>query len=464
MEYILKNGIVFDPANNIDGEKKDILIKDGYIVSEVSKDAKIIDVTNKLVMPGGVDLHSHIAGPKLSVGRLYRPEDTRRGIKPAPCGAIEGFEAGFSIPTCPTTGYRYTRMGYTTVTEAAVPPLEAKHAHEEINSIPNLDIPTLTLFGNNWFMLKYVKENNLEKLALFISKWLKLAKGYGIKIVNPCGSEAWGWGKNVDGLDDPEPHWGVTGRQVIQALTKVNEKLGLPHSVHVHTNDLGHPGNYETTLETFDCVKDIKKNKNVTRPSELENKRYSLWNGPIESPILKYVVEKDNGDFNKVKLVPNTVFDVVSGLNSDIDAMWIYYNWDGIAAEVKGIETNFFYFKDVDPVLDYYTPVIIANSDYIRENSDIAKGFLRAVSKGYEYCIDNPREAAEILLQEVPELDRDITIKSQEWVSKQYKFDSPKWGYIDSERWNRFYKWLYYNSLITSEISDDFGFTNSYLP
>ena len=206
------------------------------------------------------------------------------------------------------------------------------------------------------------------------------------------------------------------------------------------------------------------KNKNITRPSELENKRYSLWNGPIESPILKYVVEKDNGDFNKVKLVPNTVFDVVSGLSSDIDVMWIYYNWDGIAAEVKGIETNFFYFKDVDPVLDYYTPVIIANSDYIRENSDIAKGFLRAVSKGYEYCIDNPCEAAEILLQEVPELDRDITIKSQKWVSKQYKFDSPKWGYIDSERWNRFYKWLYYNSLITSEIGDDFGFTNSYLP
>lgn len=265
MEYILKNGIVFDPANNVNGEQKDILIKDGNIVEKVSSDSKVIDVTGKLVMPGGVDLHSHIAGPKLSVGRLYRPEDIRRGIKPAPNNGVEGFEAGFSLPTCPTTGYRYTRMGYTTVTEAAVPPLEAKHAHEEINSIPNLDIPTLTLFGNNWFMLKYVKENNMDDLTLFISKWLKLAKGYGIKIVNPCGSEAWGWGKNVDGLDDPEPHWNVTGREVIRALTKVNEKLGLPHSVHVHTNDLGHPGNYETTLETFDCVKDIKKNKNVDR-------------------------------------------------------------------------------------------------------------------------------------------------------------------------------------------------------
>ncbi|OED30294.1 formylmethanofuran dehydrogenase subunit A [Methanosphaera sp. WGK6] len=265
MEYILKNGIVFDPVNNVNGEKKDILINDDKIVEEVSSNAKIIDITGKLVMPGGVDLHSHIAGPKLSVGRLYRPEDIRKGIKPASKNGIDGFEAGFSLPTCPTTGYRYTKMGYTTVTEAAVPPLEAKHAHEEINSIPNLDIPTLTLFGNNWFMLKYVKENNIDDLTVFISKWLKLAKGYGIKIVNPCGSEAWGWGKNVDGLDDPEPHWNVTGREVITSLTKVNEKLGLPHSVHVHTNDLGHPGNYETTLETFDCVKEIKKNKKVDR-------------------------------------------------------------------------------------------------------------------------------------------------------------------------------------------------------
>lgn len=264
MEYILKGGIVYDPKNNIDGEQLDLFIRDGKIVEKASKDSKILDVTGKLVMPGGVDLHSHIAGPKLAVGRLYRPEDTRRGIKKFN-NSIQGFETGFSVPSCPTTGYRYSKMGYTTVTEAAVPPLEAKHAHEEIDSIPNLDVPTLTLFGNNWFMLKYVKENNIEDLTIFISKWLKLAKGYGIKIVNPCGSEAWGWGKNVNGLDDPEPNWNVTGRQVISSLTEVNEKLGLPHSVHVHTNDLGHPGNYKTALETFDSVKHIKKNKNVER-------------------------------------------------------------------------------------------------------------------------------------------------------------------------------------------------------
>ena len=67
MEFILKNGIVYDPANGINGEKKDIMVEDDIIVEEVSADAKVIDVTNKIVMPAGVDPHAHVAGPKLVV-------------------------------------------------------------------------------------------------------------------------------------------------------------------------------------------------------------------------------------------------------------------------------------------------------------------------------------------------------------------------------------------------------------
>lgn len=345
MEYILKNGIVFDPKNNVNGEKKDILIKDNKIVDTVSNKAKIIDVTGKLVMPGGVDLHSHIAGPKLSVGRLYRPEDTRRGIKPASKTGVEGFEAGFSVPTCPTTGYRYTRMGYTTVTEAAVPPLEAKHAHEEINSIPNLDIPTLTLFGNNWFMLKYVKENNIEDLTAFISKWLKLAKGYGIKIVNPCGSEAWGWGKNVKGLDDPAPYWDVTGREVITSLTKVNEKLGLPHSVHVHPNDLGQPGNYETTIKTLDCVKDIKKNKNVSRDQilhcthlQFHSYKGSSWRDVTSAApeLIDYINKNDHVTCD----VGQITFDETTTMTADAPMEYSLYRLTGLKWANKDIEVE----------------------------------------------------------------------------------------------------------------------------
>ena len=257
MEFILKNGIVYDPANGINGEKKDIMVKDDIIVDKVSADAKVIDVTDKIVMPAGVDPHAHVAGPKLVVGRLYRPEDSRRGVTQKT--KVTRAESGFSIPSCPSTGYRYSRLGYGTVVEAAMPPLEAKHTHEEIATIPNLDIPALALFGNNWFVMEYARENNIEDLSAFVSAWLKVSKGYGIKIVNPCGSEAWGWGMNVHGYDDKAPYFDVTSREVVTSLAKANEKLGLPHSIHIHPNDLGHPGNVPTTLETLDSLKNIKK-------------------------------------------------------------------------------------------------------------------------------------------------------------------------------------------------------------
>ena len=217
MEYILKNGIVYDPANEINGEKKDVMFKDGIIVDDVSSDAKVLDVTDKIVMPAGIDPHAHVAGPKLVVGRLYRPEDSRRGVTQKT--KVLRSESGFSIPSCPATGYRYSRLGYGTVVEAAMPPLEAKHTH---------------------------------------------SKGYGIKIVNPCGSEAWGWGMNVHGVNDKAPYFDVTSKEVIQALAKANEYLNLPHSIHIHPNDLGHPGNVPTTIETMDAVKDIKKSSKAT--------------------------------------------------------------------------------------------------------------------------------------------------------------------------------------------------------
>lgn len=278
MEYILKNGIVYDPTNKVDGEKKDVMFKDGKIVDKVSADAKVLDVTDKIVMAAGVDPHAHIAGPKLVVGRLYRPEDSRKGVVPAT--GVSRSETGFSIPNCPATGYRYSKMGYGTVVEAAMPPLEAKHTHEEIVTIPNIDIPALALFGNNWYVMEYAREGKIDELAAFISAMLRITKGYGVKIVNPCGSEAWGWGMNVHGLDDPAPYWNVTSREVIKSLAEANEKLGLPHSIHLHPNDLGHPGNNVTTVETMKVIEDITKNSPVrNQTAHLTHIQYHSYAG-----------------------------------------------------------------------------------------------------------------------------------------------------------------------------------------
>jgi len=248
-EYIIKNGHVFDPVQGIKGDKKDIAIKDGKIVDKVGSGAKVIDAKDKTVMAGAVEVHAHIAGPKVNLGRIYRPED-----KPFSCTPTKGMErmgGGASIPTTFKTGYEYAKMGYTTAMEAAMPPLFSRHVHEEIRDTPIIDEGAFPVFGNNWFVLEYLKNNELENTAAYISWLLRTTRGYAVKIVNPGGTEAWGWGLNCNSIHDPVPYFDITPAQIMKGLMDANEYLKLPHSIHVHTNNLGNPGNYETTLDTF---------------------------------------------------------------------------------------------------------------------------------------------------------------------------------------------------------------------
>lgn len=259
MELLIKNGYVYDPINKIDGEKMDIAVKDGKIVESVSSSAKVIDATNMLVMPGGVDIHSHIAGSKVNSGRILRPEDHYKDVKPRT--AITRAEVGHTVPSTYTIGYRYAKLGYATVIEAASPPLKTRHTHEELNDIPLIDKSCYLVLDNNWMVLDYLSEGEIDKCAAFIAWILKALKGYAIKIVNPGGVELWGWGRNVESLDDQVPPFDITPREIIRGLCKINKILNLPHTIHLHTNNLGKPGNFHTTIETMDAVKDLADGK-----------------------------------------------------------------------------------------------------------------------------------------------------------------------------------------------------------
>ncbi len=206
------------------------------------------------------------------------------------------------------------------------------------------------------------------------------------------------------------------------------------------------------------------KGNGMDTPKGMSNKVYATWDLPTEKAIIKSVVESDGGDYDSIKMVPSTVTDIVTALNTDVDAVWVYYAWDGIATKVQGMETDFFAFKDINPTLDYYSPILIANNEYLKDNKEEARAFLKAVGKGYEYAIENPEEAANILLKASPELDKELVVESQKWISGQYKAEASKWGYIDQERWDAFYNWLYEEKLIEKEIPSGFGFTNDYLP
>ena len=256
MELLIRNGFVYDPLNGINGEKMDIAIKDGKIVESVNeRKARKIDASSMIVMPGGVDIHTHIAGAEVNSGRLLRPEDH---VKDFECKTtVTRSGVGYSIPSTFTTGYRYARMGYTTIMNPSMPPLEAKHTHEELSDTPMVDKASYPLLGDWWFVLEYLREGNIEECARHVAWIMNSTKGYAIKIVNPGGLEAWGFGHNVRSLDDQVPYFCVTPREIIRGLCKVNKLLNLPHTVHVHTNNLGKPGNYLTALETMRSVEDL---------------------------------------------------------------------------------------------------------------------------------------------------------------------------------------------------------------
>ena len=208
-----------------------------------------------------------------------------------------------------------------------------------------------------------------------------------------------------------------------------------------------------------------RKGEGMDVPKGMEGHTYATWNGAIELATLKEVVEADGGNFDKIELIPSTVTDEVSALKTkSVDSIWIFYAWAGVKTELEGLDTDYFAFADIDPVFDYYTPVIISGNKFLQENPDTAKAFLSALSKGYQYAMENPEAAADVLCKAAPELDKELVLASQKYLKDQYQADAQYWGQIDATRWNNFYKWVNDNDLIEDEIPLDTGFSNEYLP
>jgi formylmethanofuran dehydrogenase subunit A len=263
--FKIANGTIYDPANNLDGVVRDLWIQDGKIVAPPVADApgspirpdKVLDATGLVVMAGGVDMHAHIAGPKVNLARKMRPEDKRKAPPVRRTPLTRSGTIG-SVPSTFATGYLYAGMGYTTAFDAAIPPLFARHTHEEFHDTPVLDKGFFLLFGNNHYVLRQIHDKEPEKLHSFVAWILGAAKGYAVKLVNPGGVEEWKAGRsgtgNIHDLDTPVEHFDVTARQIIQNLSQTAMDLGLPHPAHIHCNNLGIPGNWQTTLATMQAL------------------------------------------------------------------------------------------------------------------------------------------------------------------------------------------------------------------
>lgn len=254
----ITGGRVYDPANSIDGEVRDIWTEGGRIVAAPSdpgvRPVRTLDATGMIIMAGGVDMHCHIAGPKVNAARKMRPEDKRNSPVIRRTEHTRSGTTG-SVPSTFATGYLYAGLGYTTAFDAAVPPLAARHVHEELHDTPIIDKGFYVLMGNNHYIMKQIAANEPKRLEAYIAWLLGAARGYAVKLVNPGGVEVWkSTGGNASQLDVPVTHFGVSPRQILRECSRTVTEMKLPHSVHIHCNNLGMPGNWATTLDTMQAL------------------------------------------------------------------------------------------------------------------------------------------------------------------------------------------------------------------
>jgi len=204
--------------------------------------------------------------------------------------------------------------------------------------------------------------------------------------------------------------------------------------------------------------------KNIKSPKDFEGKTYGSFGSPVEKAVIQSIMETQNADVNKVKFVNIGDTDFFTAVQKNIDFSWIFYGWDGIEANLRGMKINMVYLNQFSKQLDYYTPVLITNETMINANSKTVEAFMAATSKGYHYAIDHPDQAAQILLKYAPDLDKKLVIASQKWLSPRYQDDAAQWGVQKNEVWQGYTDWMYNHKVLANKIDVSKAFTNKFLP
>ena len=248
----LEGGKVYDPANGIDGRILDLYIQDGKLVEPApeQKIHQVINLDGRIVMAGGIDIHTHIGGGKVNIARLLLAEDHSTSAVAA--SALTHSGSGTIAPTSFVTGYRYAEMGYTTCFEPAMMPVNARASHLEMADTPMLDTGAYVLLGNDDFLLRLLQGKKEQSVINDYVAWtIHAARAMGVKVVNPGGISAFKFNQRKLELDEKNIGYGITPRNIMAALLDALDALGVPHPLHIHGCNLGVPGNYQTTLDTI---------------------------------------------------------------------------------------------------------------------------------------------------------------------------------------------------------------------
>ncbi|MDU4427301.1 MAG: ABC transporter substrate-binding protein [Clostridium sp.] len=206
------------------------------------------------------------------------------------------------------------------------------------------------------------------------------------------------------------------------------------------------------------------KEKNIKTVKDFEGKVYGGFGGPSEKAILQAVMEKAGADFSKLTTVDVGTEDFFIATKNNLDFEWTFEGWTNISANLRNFDINYIPLRELDERLDYYTPIIASSESTLNEKSDMVKKFMEATSKGYEFAINNPEESAEILVKEVPEIDKDLAVESQKFLAKEYKSDANRWGEMKDSVWDNYTQFMLEYKLINKDMKASEAYTNEFLP
>ncbi|MEX2416530.1 MAG: ABC transporter substrate-binding protein [Paenibacillaceae bacterium] len=204
--------------------------------------------------------------------------------------------------------------------------------------------------------------------------------------------------------------------------------------------------------------------KNIRTPKDFEGKVYGGWGSPVEDAMIQSLMINENADSTKVENVSMGDADFFTAVKRDIDFAWIYYGWTGMEAELRGEEIDMVYLRDYAKELDYYTPVLVTNETMIDEQPDTVKAFMKATAQGYQYAMDQPDKAADLLVKAEPDLDAKLVKASQQWLRSRYQDDAPRWGEQKLEVWQNYAAWMEKYKLLEGTLDSEKAFTNDFLP
>ena len=222
-KLLIKNGLIFDPLNNIEGEKKDILIESGKIVEKFTNntDVKEIDANGKTVVPSAIDIHTHVASQQINWIRLLGAND-------------RVFKEIWQGLTLENIAKNYVSMGYTLIIEANVFPSLVKQTTFNFQQMPVLDKAMLLNISNFWPLELEFQRGKINEMAVFLSDLLSKTYSYGFKIYNPFESEEWNFNDLREDITKSGRLYNFSPIDVYENIIKCVESLGLPHSAHAH--------------------------------------------------------------------------------------------------------------------------------------------------------------------------------------------------------------------------------------